>query len=121
VPVRFYRGDPDDEAPERFSVPDRKEQLDLLAAFDTYDTPTPTGIFRLVVSTDEKGYPTAVHLAQIMEEGRIIDAYHIDITAVEDAKDLAHEVVTPAAVQVGDARVAQETTQEEAKDAKKGA
>ena len=79
VPVRFYRGDPESDAPPRYAEADDKEQRALQCAFDLADTPTPDAIFRFVVKTDPKGFPEEVVLAQVSATGELQNPWHIPV------------------------------------------
>ncbi len=122
VPIRVYRGDIDGSAPERFAVPDLQEQHDLQLAFDLFDTPTPSAIFRLIVETDRQGFPVAIFLAQVEPSGEIVNPWRIPLSAEEEGYSdgailpLAPSPVTPPAPSVGDA--AEESSEQQTR--KKG-
>lgn len=123
VPVRFYRGEADQDAPEKFASADDDEKLALQLAFELEDTPTPSSIFRFVVEADRFGFPTAVKLAQVEEDGTVTNPWTIDLDGPSDVIMLIDEPVTPPVPTVGDEREeqAREASEESADEETKGA
>ncbi len=91
VPVRFYRGDPETGvAPERYAAATEVELASLQEAFALFDTPTPDAYFRLVVTTDPKGFPVRVSLTQVNARGEIQNPWRIPSRPAESIPDIAH-------------------------------
>ena len=79
VPIRFYRGDPDGNAPENYAHASPLELLSLQTAFQMSDTPTPDAYFRIVVKTDTKGLPLGVSLVQVNDLGAIQNPWKVPV------------------------------------------
>ena len=98
VPVRFYRGDPETGvAPERYAAATQVEVASLQQAFALFDTPTPDAYFRLVVTTDLKGFPVRVSLTQVNTQAKIQNPWRIPACPAESILDIAdvHEDAVP--------------------------
>lgn len=99
VPIRFFRGDAGGDVPRRYAVPDDTEVREHQTAFELFDTPTPTGIFRMQVQTDGRGSPLGVRLVQVASDGRVLNSYRINAKPGDsgdgDATTLHHSPVTP--------------------------
>jgi len=79
VPVRFYRGDPEEPTPTRYAVATDAEVAALQFAFHLADTPTPDKLFRIEVCTDTKSFPVSVSLAQVDNDRQKHNVFQIPV------------------------------------------
>ncbi|MGH7481464.1 MAG: hypothetical protein ACRELV_04870 [Longimicrobiales bacterium] len=114
VPIRFYRGDPEETAPQKYAYATPRELLSLQLAFDVTDTPTPDAYFRLVVETDKKGFPIGSTLVQVDDQGKIQNPWPIPVGPTSGVRDIA--VARDQAVRLPPPPVGRETEDDEAAD-----
>ena len=95
VPIRFYRGDPAGTAPEKYAHASPIEALSLQAAFKLADTPTPDAYFRLVVETNQRGFPLSVTLVQVNTDGEIQNPWRIPVDPLTAVRHIGHARVQP--------------------------
>lgn len=123
VPIRFYRGDPQDAAPEKYAYATHNELRSLQAAFAIRDTPTPDAYFRLVVKTDPQGFPFSVTLVQVNAKGEIQNPWRIPVeptTAMRQIAEAREEAVELPPPPVGDEVTAREVARGNSDDSREG-
>lgn len=119
VPIRFYRGDPDTVAPQKYACARPVELSRLQLAFALTDTPTPDSYFRLVVKTDRQGFPLSVTLVQVNTAGEIRNPWKIPVDSGTSVQDLTSSLEQPVRLPpppVGGDVSARESTRREIED-----
>jgi hypothetical protein len=76
VPIRFYRGDNEHDAPERHAEGSLEElaQLELTLADEAEAI---DGVLRLIVATTAQGHPTGVFFARVTKDGKLHDDWRV--------------------------------------------
>jgi hypothetical protein len=80
VPLRFYKGDPDDP-PSRYLTHSDGEILHIQTCFEFEGLPTVDTILRLAVDVDSTRNASSVSLVEIDEYKEVIGQYRIPFTA----------------------------------------
>ncbi|MGA3262873.1 MAG: hypothetical protein ABSC47_02380 [Terracidiphilus sp.] len=80
VPLRHYKGDPDDP-PSRYLTHSDGETLHIQTCFEFEGLPTVDTILRLAVDVDSTRQATSVSLVEIDEYKEVIGQYRIPFTA----------------------------------------
>ena len=89
VPLRFYRGDPEQPAPGKIRCPNTLELFSMNRPFDLFYRPA--AFLRLVVETDLGCAPISVTFCQVDAEGNVFNKWRIPVDEDSAVRPLGYE------------------------------